>query len=337
MKINRVHEKKTEKQVSMLGEVPVKLFGRTYFSGNELVLYNVGTGLEFCFDGESVSAEITASADCYFTVFLDDARDGNFIKAYQGTQIYLLAKLAGQGTHIIRIVKSSEINVATLKIKQITGAKHYFAAPVKSKYFLEFIGDSITAGYGARTIGGEWSVDNSDVCRSFSYLTAWRLKADYSIIAREGICVNVDYFGCGYHMTELYSYNSWETKDRYDFFDQPNAVILGLGTNDAFYLAEHPEYENNFVRDYRELLVYIRGKRPAAKIVCVYGMMEKDVKIEMGIECAINKIGDGNISYFSDFTPNSDGGHGHPSSKAHEKNAEILSKYLSRILEIGAK
>lgn len=328
-----VYAETTEEQINKLDGEGVNLFGRTYALRGALVLDNVATGLEFCIYGNAASVEITATADCYFTVFIDGAENGSRVKAKKGTESYALLDGAEEGIHTVRLLKSSEINVGRLSVKKITGAQRYLVAPAKSDLLLEFIGDSITTGYGA--LGrGNWSIDNSDVCASFSYRTAQMLGADFSIVAREGICVNVDVWGIGIEMSRLYRYTSLTTQATYPFADEPDAVVIGLGTNDASYLSDHPEYAEQFPKDYKAFLTFVREKRPNARIVCVYGMMGANPQIESGIRKAIEELDDEKITYFSRFTRNSDGAVGHPSAAAQKKYAETLSEYLRELLAI---
>ena len=114
--------------------------------------------------------------------------------------------------------------------------------------------------------------------------------------------------------------------------DSPDAVILGLGTNDAAYLERHPEYAKQFSSDYADFLRYVRQKRPNAYIVCVYGMMGRNVQIDAGIMQAIENLNDEKISYLSTFEKNNVGADGHPSFVAQKEYSEILSEYLTSLL-----
>lgn len=114
--------------------------------------------------------------------------------------------------------------------------------------------------------------------------------------------------------------------------DSPDAVILGLGTNDAAYLERHPEYAKQFSSDYADFLRYVRQKRPNAYIVCVYGMMGRNVQIDAGIMQAIENLNDEKISYLSTFEKNNAGADGHPSFVAQKEYSEILSEYLTSLL-----
>lgn len=133
---------------------------------------------------------------------------------------------------------------------------------------------------------------------------------------------------CGLGFYELYLNGENITKGRF----APDAVILGLGTNDAAYLERHPEYAKQFSSDYADFLRYVRQKRPNAYIVCVYGMMGRNVQIDAGIMQAIENLNDEKISYLSTFEKNNVGADGHPSFVAQKEYSEILSEYLTSLL-----
>jgi hypothetical protein len=74
-------------------------------------------------------------------------------------------------------------------------------------------------------------------------------------------------------------------------------------------------------------------KNPSAYIVCLYGMMGINEKVDTGIKAAIEQMNDDKISYLSSFTPNFDSAGGHPSAAAAEKNAKIVVKHIKSLFE----
>ena len=324
-----VYATATEEQINSYSEEYVNLFGRNDLSMGALVLDNVASGMEFVFYGTEVKAEIQSTAALYCRVYLDGDQSGKRLSVAKGKADYSLATGLEKGIHTVRLLKSSEIYDGQIKLIGISGAEQYLRAE-KRLLSLEFIGDSITCGYGVLGTGSR-TVENSDACCSFATLTAMNLDADFSCIALQGICVKALMWQ-QVSMNDMYRVTSLKTYNPFSFGDSPDAVILGLGTNDAAYLERHPEYAKQFSSDYADFLRYVRQKRPNAYIVCVYGMMGRNVQIDAGIMQAIENLNDEKISYLSTFEKNNVGADGHPSFVAQKEYSEILSEYLTSLL-----
>ena len=118
-------------------------------------------------------------------------------------------------------------------------SEKFYCAPAKSDLKIEFVGDSITAGYGVLGNKGDaWSVTNSDCTGSYAYLTAQKLDADYSVVAWSGICTKA-YMWANINMDNLYKRVSNSNTAQYAFDFSPDVVVLNLGTNEATYLGSH--------------------------------------------------------------------------------------------------
>lgn len=330
----KVYEPISAEQVNRFEEPYVHTFGRVYKSGNSLKLDHVASGLEFSFYGSSLTLSSTLTGDAYIRIFVDDDKEGIFkqMPSSVAVNIPLLSNLS-EDFHIVRILKSSEIGDGQILLRNLQ-AKQFFIPDEKRELKLEFIGDSITTGYGA--LGTKFDsrkVENSDACKSFAYYTAQNLNADFSMIALEGICVNVNMWQPTYKMMEVYKQVSPFNKLEYNFEDKVDAVILNLGTNDAYYINHKvPAYGSKFTDDYADFLNYIRLKRPNANVICMYGNMGKDNVVDKGIKAAIEKLNDTKIFYYSNLEANKEGASGHPSKENHQKVGLELSEYLAEIL-----
>ena len=321
----------TEEQVNTFSEDYVNLFGRNEITSGILNLDNVASGLEFAFYGSGVKAEISVDAEVYYTLYLDGEEEGKRYPASPDRTEYVLADGLPEGAHTVRLLKSSELFDGRIRIRRLFGAEKFLAVGPKPALFIEFIGDSITCGYGALGTGAR-TVENSDACSSFAVLTAQALKARFSCVALQGICVKAERW-IPDKMCEMYRYTSMLTRKEYDFSDSPDVVVLGLGTNDSQYITVlDASYAERFPEDYAEFLRDIRLKRPNAHIVCVYGMMGKVAAVDEGIKRAIGELNDGKIHYLSSFEADTAGANGHPSRAGHEKFAAILSEYIRGLL-----
>lgn len=334
-----VYAKATSEQVNGFGAEYINLFGRNYASGEGMRFDHVGSAVEVAFYGESLSANVELlrttdpAATVYARIFVDDDTDGTF-KKLETKEDFTFVSGLNKGLHTVRVVKSSEFTDGAMILKDFD-AEQFLTAPYKSDYKIEFIGDSITAGYGTLAKGGTRSAENSDVTKGYAYLTAQTLGVDYSIVAKSGICVKTFMWGGTDNMLQMYPLLTPLGTELYDFSDDVDMVVLNLGTNDNSYISysasPHPEYAGQFPTDYKEFLTLIREKRPNAKIVCVYGNMGKYAPIDNGIKKALEEMKDPKISYYV-FQPSASGANGHPSEANNKALVPNFVKYLQGIM-----
>lgn len=147
------------------------------------------------------------------------------------------------------------------------------------KLRLEFVGDSITAGF--RNDGqkrGRNDADIEDGSMSFAPQLAQRLGADYSVLAKSGEGV-VHNWGAawpdkGLHTEERYRWTFfggakvkgntlWQSEKR-----PVDAVIIAMGTNDFSDKKRRP-YHNEYVKAYLSLIRTVHAMNPQASILCL--------------------------------------------------------------------
>ena len=338
-----VYERTTAENVNTFDEQYVNRFGRQYFTEGKLNVDHVSSGIEVAFLGDSLTVNVDVTNDpdgsgvhdVYVHTYIDGDTKGEFKVLTQGE--YTLAENLGEGIHTVRMLKASEGDRGKFTVNSFD-AEEFLRIPEKSDLKMEFIGDSITAGYGNIAVRGAdgtmegWSVHNSDGCRSYAALTGFNLNADFSVVALSGICLNVDRWGANIYMTQLHSYISYRNRDAYTYDADMDVVVLALGTNDAGYLSEvDTSYRNQFPVDYAAFLRHLRTIYPNAYVVCIYGMMGTNTNVEKGIKTALEDVNDAKMSYKS-FTKNDAGANGHPSAKAHVTYATQLTAYIQELL-----
>ncbi|MBR2646660.1 MAG: Ig-like domain-containing protein [Clostridia bacterium] len=328
--------KTTAENVNSFSEEYINIYGRSYVSAGDLHFDHAANAVELGMFGASLSVSIYATADSYMRVYVDGSKTGKRLTVTRGTADYTAAEDLEEGYHTIRIVKASEEQNAQWAIRSFT-AEEFFVVPEKSDLKIEFIGDSITAGYGVLgATGVSWSVENSDCAKSYAYLAAEALNADYSIVAWSGICTKAYYWASGLNMETLYGYVSSTNRQTYAADFDADVVVLNLGTNEGSYISSGlpnaGSYGMQFPADYKAFLQAIRAKNPNAYIICLYGMMGRNVAIQTGIQMAIEELGDEKVAYnpFT-FEPNTLAANGHPSSMAQKNWADALAEYIRTI------
>lgn len=217
---------------------------------------------------------------------------------------------------------------------------------------LEFVGDSITCGYGNELETQHPEVEpyttrRSNGHKAYGAVTAALLSADYSAVAYSGRGVSRNYGGLPATLVpELYGLSVpdepaahlWEPS-RY----VPHAVVVNLGTNDF----STPGVDRAvFVRRYTEFLARLRGYYPDALLVAALGPMLNDASpvgenaawsnARADVRAAVEqreRAGDRNVRvvFFEPQTPPF-GEDWHPTAATHAKMAAQLAPLLKHWL-----
>ncbi len=214
---------------------------------------------------------------------------------------------------------------------------------------IEFVGDSITCGYGNEGLGrpqGYYPAEENGWL-TYGALAARSMGLEASMVSISGICL-AQRKGKPerYAMRELYPYTDRVEEDnqgrapltRWDFEAHPlDYLVMNLGANDAMGVdnAPDPEAERQaFEGDYENFLARLRqlnGPRPW--IVCALGPIGFGLlpEIQKAVERYKAASGDGRVSLLR--LPGIErldpvGPWGHPHWVTHQKMARALEEYL---------
>ena len=309
-----------------------KLYGRMQKVSSGVTCDLTASGIEFSgtFTG-SVNLTLNASADTYFTVYIDGVRSETRFYAKPGLSTLKIADFAETGQHTIRVLKQSELQRSYTELRSVRINGKLDDAPAAKKVYIEVIGDSITCGYGNLCTKGTADAGTAlyeDGTQAFPFMTAEALGADYSIMGCSG--VGIDKGWTAFSESDFYpqwSYYRDKTGNPYDFSSArvPNLVIINLGTNDV----AKGSTEETFKEKAKALIEYIRtayGKD--VNIIWTHDMMGesratwvKDLFAGMGGESA----GLYSVTLNTDKT----GGGSHPSIDGHKTATEILTAFIN--------
>ncbi len=208
---------------------------------------------------------------------------------------------------------------------------------------IEFIGNSITCGYGNEGNGKEktFYYRCQNFCKTYAAITAQRLNAQYHVVARSGIGVYRNYMGKipDQLMKFIYPHTKYSTKgELWDFSKyQPHLVCLALGTNDTTGSYSADGLADAFVLFVRTLRDYY----PEARIVMLIGPMMSE-KRRADLRRAHQAVIDdgkerGDNAIFSFEFSESDkamgmGSQGHPNVAHHQVMADELTPYLQQLM-----
>ena len=250
----------------------------------------------------------------------------------------VIAEGLKKGTHTFLIERQNEAEKGMFYVNSVTLTGTLGKKPANSKVYIEFIGDSITTGYGnlypdnigdAKPFKDAASSCYQDGTRAWAYLTAKKLGADYSIVAQQGIGASVGWQP--HTMIQTYTQTCYQTgrTQAWNFSRQPDLIVINLGTNDLG--VPHTTGKEAVQKGFVDLLKLVRSKNPNAKILWVYGAM--DTSGAPVVEAAIKEAGGSSKGFYAytKLVPNGEGGIGHPVVSAHEKNAGLVAAEIKRL------
>ncbi len=342
----------------------VKPLGRTHQLSDCLWMCFSGTGAEFTFHGSRCDVTIAGDINAYpskrdelvrIAIYVDGARVvDEMIDAKEKTFTVLEADEARDV--VVRIVKLSETAMSTCGVKAISvdDPAGIRPTPAKSRR-IEFIGDSITCGYGVDDEVAEhhFSTTTEDVTRAYAYRTAEMLDADYSLVSISGYGIISGYTATGEEKVTAqqlpkfyeklgFSYGTFQKRIaatiRWDFSAfRPDLIVVNLGTNDDSYTLDNPERREEYRAAYVEFLKVVRRNNPDAKILCTLGIMGDRLypMVYRAVQDYMAKTGDTNIHAMKfDVQRASDGyvADWHPTAVTHGKAAEKLAEEIRGLM-----
>ncbi len=332
-----------------LGDSYVKLLGRYHIEDNKSVGFedsNSGFTFKFVGGGDIIS-NITvtnlAGGNCWFKIFINGVETSD-IELKTDETVYTLAENLPYGEYEITAVKRYMVDRITVSDVKLAAGSYLLGTTPDKQYKIEFIGDSITAGYG--NLSTAWSTENCDSTQTFSWYLAEQYNADIICRAYAGQGLAWDFSGktsgsivpCytktfGTNLT----YNGETLNYDWDFENnQVDLVCINLGTNDAQGFNE-TNTEAIWIEQAKAFLNTVREKYPDAKILWSYGVMGDTMAGT--IEAAINEYNrekgltvDNRVEYFTYSKSYTLANGSHPSAAQSYEIAEEMKPYIDKLL-----
>ncbi|MBQ8821782.1 MAG: lipase [Lachnospiraceae bacterium] len=349
----------------VLNDKNVKLLGRTMLVGENLWMAWSATGVEFAFEGKELSITVLGGkAATDYSVNNCFARIGIYVDGIRVTtdlvrqkeKVYEIIKGDVVRKVKVRVIKLSEAPMSTIAIAPIE-TEGVITPTEKSVHRFEFIGDSITCGYGVDDLDlrNTFSTATEDVTQGYAYLTAGELGADANIISCSGYGVLSGYTDnpAVQNTSELLPPYYEKLGFSRDFFAgdispqdvdwdfrsyQPELIVLNLGTNDNSFCQEEQSRWEEFMGRYVEFLKVIRRNNPSAQLLCVYGVMEDRIapSVEKAVESYQKQTGDEKITFLP-IQPD-DGSRGyavdyHPAPATHREASQIVVEKIKKLIK----
>ena len=290
----------------------MKLLGRTLLHEEPAIvsscrsvryLCHSGAYVEFVFTGRSLSCRMIsdyapdhrdgAESPCYMALYADGQRIRRF-RLKSGMHCYSLLAEGDYRDVVIRLFKDTEVQYASSGIVDFqTNDWARLFPTARKKKAIEFIGDSITCGYGVLGKPGDaFSTETESADHSYAVRCAHLLGADYQLVSFSGIGVISRYVEPDRNepltdvlMPDIYPQtdpvlcrrHGWVVEN-WDFQSFcPQVIVVNLGTNDASYTRGIREREKLFCRKYTRFLEEVHRRNPDAEIVCTLGVMDQQL------------------------------------------------------------
>lgn len=321
--------------------------GRIDFSNPaQPVFFWPGSEATVRISGTGVKAEMNdASGENYFNIVVDEEVTG-YIRLDTVKKWYTLADDLKEGVHTIRLVKRNEWydGGATLHGFEVTG--EVLPPAPKNNRTIEFIGNSITAGYAIEDLTGGDSPDSiyTNNYPTYGALAARFFEADYICTCRSGIGISVSWDPT-IIMPEVFPrLDPTDPASKWDFAIQPDLVVVNLLQNDSWLvnLPEEAGFKARFgdvapgkdetVAAYQEFISLVRTTYPGVPMICALGSMDatKEGSPWPGyVQEAVDGLGDSLI--YTHFFPYIEKG-GHPRVADNARMAESLITFIKEKL-----
>ena len=354
---------KDMKKISITEE-NMKLIGRSLLVEDVRWVALSGAGVAFGFQGKQLTITIQGSNNavtpnndtCYarFAIELNGDRiiDDIMDTAQKTYQIIVAEEVQ---TSEIRIIKLSESAMSAIGIAPLEVDKEAVIKPIAAKARkIEFIGDSITCGYGTDDfdLTHSFSTQTEDVTKAYAYKTAQLLDADYSMFSCSGYGIISGYTADPeirgaeelippYYESQCFCRDDFGSAGRpadipwsFDQY-QPQVIVINLGTNDDSFCQDTEWKREEYRQKYVEFLNVVRKHNPQAEIFCVLGLMGDRLydKVCLAREDYVEQTKDACIHTIHIPDQRTIGGNVidyHPTPQAHTMASEVVAAAIKK-------
>lgn len=340
----------------ILNSPSVAEIGRTCVKDGILYLVMSASGCGFMFTGKKLTIDIGCDSDS-----LNDGHECNFprmailingrasVKKVISSrrESFCIVDSEVPVTVEIRIIKLSEAAYSIAEVyPAITDDGAEIVPSDESGFCIEFIGDSITCGYGVddANIDSLFSSCAENAMKSYSYLTAEILGARYSMFSASGFgvvsgytddgtihpdeVIPLYYESLGFSLSRIAGERTQDIKWDFGRF-VPQLIVINLGTNDWSFCKNDLHRVAEFEERYLKFLEIVRKNNPDAEILCVLGIMETE--LFPAIERVCRRLGDDHVRFFEQRRQDGTLGYScncHPSEDTHRQRAEELCEFI---------
>jgi lysophospholipase L1-like esterase len=298
-----------------------------------------GSTIVATFTGTGITAQLDDNVgNNYFVVVIDGGAPTDF-PTMGGTSTYPLASGLTSGTHTVSLIKRTESYdgiVQLLALSPIGGA--LVSSPEPWARRIEYIGDSITCGYGV--LGGACtnpSVQEEDWTLTAGALVASELHAEPTTIAYSGIGMYRDYSGDTTNQmpTRFLLTLADIPTSTWGFTTPPPAVVvIDLGTNDFAMGDPGTAYQTAYTTF---IQMELRAHYPDAYVIVANSPMlsgtsrTQNATYLTNVVSTLNAAGDKRVVYFEYDLETSMGCQYHPDAATDQAMAAKILPVIEHL------
>jgi lysophospholipase L1-like esterase len=303
-----------------------------------------GSAIHVKFKGTALNVVLKASGSDRVQVAVDGTPT-SVLTTSKETTLYRVASGLPDGEHTVELFKRTEAFVGQLQLAgfQLEQGRSLVPLPPRPERRIEFVGDSITCGYGNESANEKehFAPATENNYLAYGAVTARAVGAEYVAVAwsgkwlfgKEAIPLLYDK-ALPLDPGSAWDFSSWV----------PHAVVVNLGTND---FGPRNPTEQEWQDAYRAFIQTIRKHAPQSHVFCAVGSMMSDSyppgrkalstvrHYTTGLVEDLRKAGDTRVHYVEfdvQDAKNGLGGDWHPSVKTHRIMAERLTAAVKKEL-----
>ena len=337
-------------------------WGRVDFTNAEMPAFeHAGVTIRARFTGSSIKATfndfaIHGPTTTNYMYAIVDENTPIKVELLKGTNTYTFATGLSDGAHTLQIVKLTEANVGRVAFLgfQLDDKGQLQSLEDEPQCHIEFIGNSITCGYGnevsipappqGNPTSGFTSVNENNYW-AWGYITSRNLGMKYSAVSYSGRGLYRNNSGLMEGtLPKIYS-KIFPDDAKSPLWNHaavhPDYIVIDLGTNDFFTDPANPLSQQSFESTYVDFVRELKQYHPAATVILAVGVMMSDgypsgaqqwTRIRTYVKNAVNTLtysGLNNIYYF-EMAPQSPpyGEDWHPARHTHQRMADELTIFI---------
>ena len=325
----------------------IEYTGRIDFSNPLVPTFSYsGVSVRACFKGTGISIMLNdESSENEYNVIVDKVIKRIIVS--KGLTVYPIATGLKNTVHEIEIFRLTELTFGKTSFNGflLDKGKKLVAIRNLRKNVIEYVGNSITCGYGNEGVLGEkYGPTTENHYLTYAAFTSRNFNARHLAVCRSGIGIYRNYgdstTGSKDCMTNNYSrLFLYDATPLYDFNLKPELICIDLGTND--FSNSHNGFVVDTMRYTQNYLAFIdtlQLRNKNADILVLLGPMLADPQLSTVRRClkfvvdAANKKGKGKVYFFEMSQQGTNYGTDyHPVVSQHLKNSIELTNYIKLI------
>jgi hypothetical protein len=272
----------------------------------------------------------------YIEVTVDNIEPVRIQLRARANRIQIAKDLPG-GNHTVTITKNTDAAVGFLEFVGFK-CESLLPPPPVPKRKIEFIGGSVTAGFGSDSRyspcdSSAW-YDQSDAYNSYGPIAARSLNAQWQLTAVSGSGIVKTGEHAPFTLPQVFDKIDMQSnKITWDFKRyQPDLVVICIGEEDRMVDSL------NFCNKYRDFLKSLRGFYPVAQLVCISSPMSDEktgARLRNYISSVVSSAkrnGDERVQQYIFTQAYNSGCSKHPNLEEHVEIALELTTYLKKLM-----